>query len=51
MLKLYIFISDNYSDKCSIISVFARTPERADKLVNKKFIDWNYKGKPQRIAI
>lgn len=51
MLHLFIFISTNRRDKCSIVSLFARNEEIANKLVNKKFSEWNYKGKPKRLSI
>ena len=51
MLHMFMFVSTNKRDKCSIVTVLARTFERANKLVSKKFVDWGYKGKPQRLAV
>lgn len=48
---MYMFESTNKKDKVSIITVFAKTYDKATKLVNKKFIDWKYKGKPQILAV
>lgn len=48
---MYMFESTNKKDKASLVTVFAKTYEKANKLVTKKFIDWNCKGKPQILAV
>lgn len=51
MLHLFMYMSSNKKDKCSVVTILARTTERADKLAARKFKDWKYKGKPQRLAV
>lgn len=50
-MKLFYFISTDARDTTSVITIATRNEERANKLVQKSFIKWGYKGLPQKLAI
>jgi len=51
MLHLFFFTSTRKSDNCSCVTVISNNLARARKLVERKFRDYNYYGKPKRLAI
>ena len=48
---IYFYCSTIKTDKCSIVTVISNNVRRADRYVTKKFNEWGYKGKPQRLAV
>lgn len=48
---IFFYVSTIKTDKCSIITIISKSVRRADKVINKKFNDWGYKGKPQRLCV
>lgn len=50
-MKLFYFISTDIKDTTSVITIATKNEERANKLVQKCFIKWGYKGLPQKLAI
>lgn len=50
-MKLFIFVSSEIEDNLTQVCVFAHTIKSATRLVTKKFNEWGYKGKPQKLGI
>lgn len=50
-MKLFVFVSSEPEDDLTQVCIFAHTIKSALRLVNKKFNDWGYKGKPQKLGI
>lgn len=50
-MKLFYFVSTDAKDTTSVITIATRNEERANRLVQKSFIKWGYKGLPKRLAI
>lgn len=48
-MKVFFFISTRSCDNLgkSVVTIFAKSAEKAVALASKKFIQWGYKGTPK----